>query len=116
MSTKLLSLVIVLGLLTVAREFYLLRDKKEPNGANSNWWHIYGLLSRLMIVGLTFQLTFSWFLTILMILLLTVGYNIACSLALRQKWDYLSDKGIDKVIGFIYYPIKKFVLKMVEKL
>jgi hypothetical protein len=40
---------------------------------------------RLLIAGLIFQATASIFLTILMGLLLSVGYNISCNIGLKKK-------------------------------
>lgn len=100
---KIQSLIWALAAFLIAREGFQMRDKKEPNQGYSTAWHAMGWFMRLFIVGIIFQLTWSIPLTIVMALLLTVGYNISCNIGLKQKWYYVSNKGIDKIIRKVFF-------------
>lgn len=84
--------------LIVLREGYVLRDRVKPNPTHSTIWHVLGLLMRFILFGLAYRLGFNTIELVILVVLLTVIYNMSCSLGLMKGLFYLSDKGID---GFI---------------
>ena len=95
---KIISMVIVIALLLAVREGFSLRDKIEPDKGFSKAWHWFGFLIRLLLAGIMFQASFNWFLTGIVIVILWPVYNIASNIGLKQKWYYLSNKGIDGIL------------------
>jgi len=103
---KLTSILIVLGLFLVAREGFQQRDRIEPNKDYSKAWHIMGWFMRLLLVGAIYQCTLNWYYVVGMTFLLWVIYNISCNIGSKQKWFYLSDSGIDKILRKILFFVK----------
>jgi hypothetical protein len=102
------SILIAIGLIAV-REGLVIKDMNDNISSPllSAWWHRIGFVIRFFLIlsvflilkkdfGLrSFQL---WLIVSISILLASAWYNIAINLINKQKWYYLSNKGID---GFI---------------
>lgn len=101
-SEKIISLIIALAVFLIVREGFQLRDKVEPENGYSRAWHWFGFLMRLMIAGIMFQVSGSWLLTVLVIVILWPVYNISCNIGMKKKWHYLSKSGIDLVLRKIF--------------
>ena len=113
--SELTSLVWMLIVFLILREGFQQRDWKYPNASVNKWWHIYGWFMRLMIVGILYNSTKSWFQTIVAILLLWVVYNISCALGRKEKWYYLGSSGIDGIIRKVGVVIKNLIMRVVVK-
>lgn len=100
---KITSMLIVLSLFVIVREGFQQRDRVAPSDNASLSWHWFGLLIRLLIVGLMFQYTYNWYLTGLIAFILSVVYTVSCNVGSKNKLYYLSNRGIDKLIRKILF-------------
>lgn len=98
MTTDNLYLLLLVCLLITVREGFQQRDRVEPENGYSKAWHWFGFLMRFLVFALVFRLGQSWIYNSIAIVILWPLYNIACNIGMKQKWYYLSNKGID---GFI---------------
>jgi len=112
---KILQMAIVAGVLIVLRESFKRRDEVKPSKAVSNWWHIYGWFMRLFVIGIVYQVSHNWWYVLFMVVLLFPIYNIGCAIGGKQKWYYLSGKGIDGLLLDIWMFIKKQYNKLIKK-
>jgi len=60
---------------------------------------------RLLLIAVVYLLSYNLILTVVTGLILTVFYSISCAIGSKQKYYYLSDRGID---GFIKWIFNKF--------
>lgn len=95
MITILLFLIVILIPL---REGYQQRDRVEPSKYTSNIWHGLGLIMRLILILFIYITTKNLIYTTATLFMLTVVYSIACAIGSKQKWYYLSNRGIDKIL------------------
>jgi len=91
-------LLIAISLLITLREGLQQRDRVAHTELMSGLWHFVGLVIRLTLITIVYLFTYNLYLTVVTGLILTVFYSISCAIGSKQKWYYLSDRGID---GFI---------------
>jgi len=97
-------ILITIALLVTLREGLQQRDRVEPSKLMSDLWHFVGLVIRLTLITIVYLFTYNLYLTVVTGLILTVFYSISCAIGSKQKWFYLSDRGID---GFIKRTLNK---------
>jgi hypothetical protein len=101
---KIWQIAIVTFLFLTASEGFRLWDKRLPNRAKSHIWHTFGSIVRMFIVGIFYQATQSYLLTIAFGIPAIVIYSAVCAYANGLKhWYSLSDKGIDLIIRKVLF-------------
>ena len=104
---KIGSMALVAVLFLVVHEWFRMRSSVDKNKAYSKAWHIMSWFVRLMITGIIHQAYFNWWITSAAIVFFFPVWNLVCANALRQKWNYLSDHGIDAIIKTIIKSFKR---------
>jgi len=99
-------LLILIALLITLREGLQQRDRVAHSKQMSKLWHGVGFVIRMLLITVVYLLTFNLILTVVTGLILTVFYSIACAIGSKQKWYYLSDSGIDKLLKKLLFFIK----------
>jgi hypothetical protein len=96
--TENLMLLLLIALLITIREGFQQRDILVPDPAVSFAWHLYGWMIRFFVFSLLFRLGATFWMLVLSVFIMWPLYNIACNIGRKNKWYYLSDKGLDGII------------------
>ena len=88
----------------IASEGFRLWDARIPDSSKSHVWHTFGSIVRLLVVGIFYQATQSYWLTAAFGIPAIVIYSAVCAIATGKKhWYSLSDKGVDLIIRKVLF-------------
>jgi VIT1/CCC1 family predicted Fe2+/Mn2+ transporter len=99
-------LLIVISLLISLREGLQQRDRVSPSKLMSKLWHGVGFVLRMLLIVFVYFLTHDILLTLIITFILSILYSISCAIGSKQKWYYLSNSGIDKILRKLLFFIK----------
>lgn len=99
-------LLIIITLLITLREGFQQADSLKHSEHLSKIWHILGFLIRSLLFTLFYIIGTHWLILATSVLIMWPLYNIACNIGRKQKWYYLSNSGIDKILRKIFFFIK----------
>jgi NhaP-type Na+/H+ or K+/H+ antiporter len=96
-------LILLIALLITIREGLQQRDRVEHTKLMSNLWHGVGLIMRVAVFVLLYLITNDVVILTITGVILFVLYSISCSIGSKQKWYYVSNRGIDKLIRKLFF-------------
>jgi len=96
-------IILLIALLITIREGLQQRDRVQHTKLMSDLWHGVGLVMRIVVFVLLYMLTKDWIMLSIAAFVMFVLYSISCSIGSKQKWYYVSNRGIDGVIRKLFF-------------
>ena len=96
-------LILLIALLITLREGLQQRDRVAHTKFMSDLWHGVGLVMRIAVFVLLYMLTKDWIMLSIAAFVMFVLYSISCSIGSKQKWYYVSNRGIDRIIRKLFF-------------
>lgn len=96
-------LILLIALLITLREGLQQRDRVAHSKLMSDLWHGVGFIMRVAVFVLLYMITKDYLILSIAAFIMFVLYSIACSIGSKQKWYYVSNRGIDKIIRKLFF-------------